>query len=107
MKAHVILLTLLPTASLAATDFTTRRYTCDRGVEVPATYVTSPEGGLVVIHIEGSQITLVGETVASGSRYSWPSDGSNYVWTTQDQTATLSWKTPEGEAVLLTCKPLS
>lgn len=105
MKAAVLIMALTPTASHAAPEFTTLRYRCDRGVEIPATYVTGAEGSLVVIHIEGRQITLLGEPAASGARYGWPSDGSNYVWWTTDDGATLSWKTPEGEAALLTCKP--
>ncbi len=88
----------------SAQEFTTQRYTCDRGVEVPATYVNGPDQSLVILHVEGSQITLVGEPAASGARYGWPSDGSNYVWWTKSDEATLYWKTPEGEAPLLTCK---
>lgn len=101
----MLILALTPTVSHAAPEFTTSRYSCDRGVEIPATYVTGAEGGLVVIHIEGRQITLLGEPAASGARYGWPSDGSNYVWWKTDDGATLYWKTPEGEAALLTCKP--
>lgn len=99
----VVLLALLP-ASASAQDFTTQRYTCDRGIAVPATYVNGPDLSLVVIHVDGSQITLVNEPAASGARYGWPSDGSNYVWWTKGDEATLYWKTPEGEAPLLTCK---
>ena len=66
MKAALIL-ALLPTMTLAQ-DFTTQRYTCDRNVEVPATYVNGPDQSLVVIHVEGSQITLVNEPAASGAR---------------------------------------
>lgn len=98
---------LLPAAALATPEFTTLRYACDRGVEIPATYVNSTEGSLAIIHVEGSQITLVGEPAASGARYGWPSDGSNYVWWTQADAATLYWKTPEGEAALLGCKAQS
>ena len=99
----VALLVLLPTAA-AAQDFATQRYSCDRGVEVPATYVNGPDQSLAVINVDGSQITLVDEPAASGARYGWPSDGSNYVWWTKGDEATLYWKTPEGETPLLTCK---
>lgn len=88
----------------AAQEFTTQRYSCDRGVEVPATYVNGPDLSLVVIHVDGTQITLLNEPAASGARYGWPSDGSNYVWWTKGDEATLYWKTPEGEAALLACK---
>lgn len=102
MRAALIL-ALLPTTA-SAQEFTTQRYSCDRGVEVPATYINGADQSLVVIHVEGSQITLVGEEAASGARYGWPSDGSNYVWWTKGDEATLYWKTPEGEAPILTCK---
>lgn len=88
----------------AAQEFTTQRYSCDRGVEVPATYVNGPDLSLVVIHVDGTQITLLNEPAASGARYGWPSDGSNYVWWTKGDEATLYWTTPEGESALLTCK---
>lgn len=97
-----VLLALLPTAA-AAQDFTTQTYSCDRGVEVPATYVNGADQSLVVIHVDDRQITLLSEPAASGARYGWPSDGSNYVWWTKGDEATLYWKTPEGEAALLTC----
>lgn len=99
----LLALSLLPTAA-SGQEFTTTRYTCERGVEVPATYVNGPDLSLVVIHVEGSQITLLTEPAASGARYGWPSDGSGYVWWTKGNEATLYWKTPEGEAPLLTCK---
>jgi len=87
----------------AAQEFTTQRYTCDRGVEVPATYVNGADQSLAIIHVDGNQITLVNEPAESGARYGWPSDGSNYVWWTKGNDATLYWKTPEGETALLTC----
>lgn len=98
-----ILLALLPTLATAQ-EFTTLRYACDRGVEVPATYVNGPDQSLAILHVEGSQITLVIEPAASGARYGWPSDGSGYVWWTKGDEATLYWKTPEGETPLLACK---
>jgi membrane-bound inhibitor of C-type lysozyme len=99
----LLALVLIPAAA-SAQEFTTTRYTCDRDVEVPATYVNGPELSLVVIHVDGSQITLLNEPAASGARYGWPSDGSNYVWWTKGDEATLYWKSPEGEGLLLTCK---
>lgn len=97
------LVALVPAVALAQ-DFSTATYSCDRGVEVPATYVNGPDQSLVVINVEGRQITLLTEPAASGARYGWPSDGSGYVWWTKGEEATLYWKTPEGEAQLLTCK---
>ena len=104
MKAPFAALALLvPHAGNAAPEVTTARYTCDRGIEVPATYFNTPDGSVVVVNVDGTQVTLLGEPAASGARYGWPSDGSNYVWWTKADTATLYWKTPEGEATLLTC----
>jgi membrane-bound inhibitor of C-type lysozyme len=86
-----------------AQSYATRTYLCDRGVEVPATYVVGPDYDLVVINVDDRQITLVSEVAASGARYGWPSDGSTYVWWSKGDGATLYWKTPEGETPLLTC----
>jgi membrane-bound inhibitor of C-type lysozyme len=102
MKA-LALLALLPAAA-SAQEFTTQTYSCDRGVEIPATYVNGPDQSIVVIHVEGRQITLVSDPAASGARYGWPSDGSNYVWWTKGEEATLYWKTPDAETPLLICK---
>lgn len=68
------------------------RYLCARGVEVPVVYFTDGDGGSVaVLTVEGRQIVLWPEPAASGVRYGWPSDGSNYVW----------WSRGQHEAVLL------
>jgi membrane-bound inhibitor of C-type lysozyme len=101
-------LVMAPASLAAAPDFATQRYACDRGVMVPATYVNvaeggAAEGGIVVLHVDGTQITLVAEPSASGARYGWPSGGSGYVWWTKGDAATLYWKTPEGEDAILTC----
>jgi membrane-bound inhibitor of C-type lysozyme len=100
-----VALALCPGMALAA-DFTSARYTCDRGVMVPATYVTTPDGSLAVIHVDGNQITLIGEPAASGARYGWPSDGANYVWWAKGPEATLYWKEGGAETALLTCTAL-
>jgi len=89
--------------ALAGTQVLTLRYACDRGVEIPATYVNAEDLSLAVIHVEGSQITLYNESAASGARYAWPSDGAGYVWWTKGPEATLYWKEGGGEAPLLTC----
>ena len=101
------LLMLAPATLAAAPEFTTQTYTCDRGVQVPVTYINATEGSIVVLTVEGRQITLVNEPSASGARYGWTSDGSNYVWWSKGDEATLLWKTPEGEAPLLTCTAAS
>jgi membrane-bound inhibitor of C-type lysozyme len=105
MKPVLLLAALWP-QMLAAQEFTSQSYSCDRGVEVPSTYVNTAEGSLSVINVDGRQITLVAEPAASGVRYGWPSDGSNYVWWTKGDAATLYWKTPDGETLLLTCQAM-
>ena len=93
----------LMTSSAWGQDFSTQTYLCDRGVEVPVTYVTGPDNSLAVLHVDGRQVTLRAEPSASGVRYSWPSDGSVYVWWTKGDEATLFWKTPQDESPILTC----
>ena len=87
-----VALCLLPGMAAAEMQMTNGRYTCARGVQVPATYVTDADSAIAVIGVEGTQITLFREEAASGVRYGWPSDGSNYVWLTKDAAATLLWK---------------
>ncbi len=79
------------------------RFVCDRGVEVPATFVTGPEDAVVVIHVEARQILLHLEPAASGARYAWPSDGAGYVWWTKGDAASLYWREAGQERLLLTC----
>lgn len=86
----------------AETQVLTLRYQCDRGVEVPATYVNAADLSLAVIHVEGTQITLFSEPAASGARYGWPSDGASYVWWTKGPEATLYWKEAGEEVAILT-----
>lgn len=94
---------LAATPALAETQVQSTRYACDRGVEVPATYVTADDLAIAVINVDGTQITLYQEEAASGVRYGWPSDGANYVWWTKGKDATLYWKEAGVETPLLTC----
>ena len=104
MRALAVLALCLAAAPLRAeTTFQTLRYTCDRGVEVPATYVNAEDLSLTVLHVEGRQITLLNEPAGSGARYAWPSDGANYVWWTKGPEATLFWREAGEETALLTC----
>ncbi len=92
MRVWTVALGIVICASpaLAEMDLQTARYLCERGVEVPATYVNDGQGGsVVVLNVEGRQIALVGEPAASGARYGWPSGGSHYVWHTQGTEALL------------------
>lgn len=92
IRTATLLLTLLPLAAHAEMSVQGLRYTCDRDVEVPVVYVTDGADGVAVLNVDGRQIQLYMEPAASGVRYGWPSDGSNYVWTTKGTTATLLWK---------------
>ncbi|MCF7700035.1 hypothetical protein GLR48_12050 [Loktanella sp. M215] len=73
----------------------TPRYTCERGVEIPAVYINVEDGsepGVVVLMVEGRMINLEAtDEAASGVRYRFPNDGSGYVWWTHQGEATLSW----------------
>ncbi len=95
------LLAALPAA--AETQVITTRYLCERGVEVPATYVTAEDQAVVVLNVDGNQITLFQEQAASGARYAWPSDGANHVWWTKGKEATLYWREAGTESPILTC----
>jgi membrane-bound inhibitor of C-type lysozyme len=97
------LVPLLPGVALAQ-NFSTLTYLCDRGVEVPATYVDGPDTDLAVIMVDGRQVTLRAEPAASGVRYSWPTDAPVYVWWTKGDDATLFWKTQDGEVPVLACR---
>ena len=87
-----VVLTLLPGMALAEMQVRNTRYSCDRGVEVPAVYVNDPDQSIAVLQIEGRQILLYAEPAASGVRYGWPSDGSNFVWWTKGTEAMLYWR---------------
>lgn len=94
---------LAATPVAAETQVLTLRYLCDRGVTVPATYVNAADQSVAVIHVEGSQITLLNEVAASGARYGWPSDGASYVWWTKGPDASLYWKEAGEETLILSC----
>jgi len=100
MRAILALL-LLSTPALAEPEMITTRYTCERGIEVPASYVNYGEFSVAVINVEGRQISLYLERSASGARYGWPSDGANYVWWTKGKDATLYWKEGGEETPIL------
>lgn len=93
---------LLPLPAFAAAEVQTVTYSCERGVEIPATYVNVADESVAVIHVEGRQIALQITQSASGARYAWPSDGSGYVWWTKGNAATLAWFDAEhSEEVML------
>ena len=81
----------LPNLALAEMQVQNNRYTCERGVQIPVVYANSDDSAIAVLTVEGSQILLYSEPAASGARYGWPSDGSNYVWLTKGTDAMLLW----------------
>lgn len=99
-------LAVMATPALAETQVQNMTYLCDRDVAVPAVYVNAPNTSLVVLYVEGRQILLYAEPAGSGARYSWPSDGSSYVWWSKGDEATLYWKDGEAgtETAILGCK---
>ena len=84
-------LAVLPTIATAEMTVQNSTYTCERGVQVPVVYANSDNSSIAVLTVEGRQILLYSEPAASGARYGWPSDGSNYAWLTKDTTAMLLW----------------
>ncbi len=94
---------LFPLAAQADMDLVTQRYTCDRGVEIPVSYVRAEDSSVVVLTVEGRQIALYQDVASSGARYAWPSDGAGYVWLTKGAEAMLFWKEGGTETLLLTC----
>ncbi len=106
MKVAALALLCGAAPALAETQASNVRYQCDRDVTVPVVYVNGDDLSLAVLVVEGSQILLYSEPAASGARYGWPSDGSNYVWWTKGDEATLYWKDGAAgtETPLLSCK---
>lgn len=107
LRAAVIVF-LFSVPAFAETQVQNMTYVCERDVAVPVVYVNAPDTSFVVIHVEGGQYLLYNEAAASGARYGWPSDGSNYVWWTKGDEATLYWKDGEAgteTAILTGCKP--
>jgi membrane-bound inhibitor of C-type lysozyme len=95
-RLAVLVLAAVPSMAQAEMTVQNQRYLCARGVEVPVVYATDTEQAIAVLVVEGRQILLFSEVSASGARYGWPSDGSNYVWSTKGDTATLLWKDETG-----------
>ena len=102
--AAVILAALAPALPAAGQSFSIVTYMCDRGISVPVTNVVGPDTDLVVLNVDGRQVTLRAEPSASGVRYSWPTDAPVHVWWTRGDEATLYWKTSAGETPILTCR---
>lgn len=107
MNRLLLIAILLPQTALAEMSVQGTRYLCERGVEVPVVYATEGADGIAVLNVDNQQIQLFLEPSASGVRYGWPSDGSNYVWLSKGDAATLLWKdgaTGTETAILSDCK---
>ena len=104
-----VALGLAATAAQAEMAVNTVRYGCERGAEIPASYINAGDDAAVVITVEGRQIALLISQSASGARYEWPSDGSGYVWWTKGGEAMLLWRDAKGEEQVLhaQCKALN
>ncbi len=100
-------LAVIAAAPAGAFDLGGGTYLCERGVEVPVSYVNGGGDSVAVLHVEGRLVTLPIAPSASGARYAWPSDGSGYVWWTKGDEATLYWRdgtTSEEVALLDGCR---
>ena len=69
LAAAALLLGVAALPARAETEVVTARYICDRDVSLPATFVNAPDLSVVVMTVDGWQITLFGEPAASGARY--------------------------------------
>jgi membrane-bound inhibitor of C-type lysozyme len=97
------------TPAAAELELTTLQYLCDRGLVIPAAYVSDGiDSAVVTLMFDGRMFSLVGQPVEGGLRYAWPSDGSGYVWTVGGAAATLLWKDGAAgtEVALLACTQL-
>ncbi len=105
IRAAAVALGVTAGPALADLELTAASYACDRGVVIPAAYVSDGvETAVVTLMYEGRMFSLVGQTVEGAVRYAWPSDGAGYVWQVGGAMALLSWKDDGGNEVpLMTC----
>jgi membrane-bound inhibitor of C-type lysozyme len=102
-------LVTLATPAAAELELTTLQYLCDRGVVVPAAYVSDTvDSAVVTLMVDGRMFSLVGTAEGEAMRYAWPSDGSGYVWTVGGAAAVLAWRDGDAgtETPVLTCSEL-
>ena len=107
-RATGLMFVLLTGTAAAEMTVVSQTWVCERGVTVPMTLVSDAKGAIVVMNIDGRQITLHAEPDADGTRFSWPSGGSGYVWAEALGIASVLWRdgTDGNEATLLVgCRP--
>ena len=61
-------------------------FRCERGVEIPVTFVIAADGSVAVLTVEGRQIALPQAVSGSGARYA----GAQYIWWTSGSGVTLA-----------------
>ena len=67
-------------------------YACADGARIVAVHAQDAGQDAVNLTFDGATLLLFAEPVATGARYGWPSDGTNYVWVTIGDTAHLYLK---------------
>lgn len=71
-------------------------YSCERGVELPVTYVNTQAGNAyAVLQVEGQQVPMQIGMSGSGARYVSVDATRPYVWHTKGSTASLYWEMPD------------
>jgi hypothetical protein len=103
---RALTLLLLATPAAAELELTPLQYLCDRGVVVPAAYVSDTiDSAVVTLMFDGRMFSLVGQSVDGALRYIWPSNGSGYVWSVSGSQAMLAWRdgTSGTETPILAC----
>lgn len=103
MKTLALGFTLFASPILAETTAVGGIYDCDRGVEIPASYINNPDQSYAVVFVEGRLVTLGAEASASGVRYLNIDEVEGYLWWTKGEGASLYWHQHDDETLLLTC----
>ncbi len=80
---------MVPTPAVTTAGTT---YVCGDGAQIVAVYATDAGQDAVNLTFDGATLLLYAEPAASGVRYGWPSDGTNYVWWTKGDMADLYLK---------------
>lgn len=78
-------------------------YTCARGAQVEAVYLTDAQRSLAVVMVEGRMVAFETVVSASGAKYAAMAGAPQpYVWWTKGDQATL-FATDDGDAILTDC----
>lgn len=85
------LLTMFPAAVAAQVTVTATTYVCERGIEVPVTYVNGTDPAMAFLVAEGKLVALRQVPSASGAFYAAFDEQDGYRWTTKGGAAFLGW----------------